>query len=80
VQVLHEHYQPGADSGRVPLTHEGQEGGVVIRGHLEVTVGETKKIIGPGDAYYFDSTTPHRFRNIGPDLCEVVSACSPPTF
>ena len=80
VQILHEHYQPGADSGRVPLTHEGQEGGVIIRGHLEVTVGEVKKVIGPGDAYYFNSATPHRFRNIGEEVCEVVSACSPSTF
>ncbi len=80
VQILHEHYQPGADSGRVPLSHEGEEGGVIIRGHLEVSVGEKVRTLGPGDAYYFDSKTPHRFRNTGGEVCEVVSACSPSTF
>jgi mannose-6-phosphate isomerase-like protein (cupin superfamily) len=34
----------------------------------------------PGDAYYFDSRLPHRFRNVGEEECEVVSACTPPSF
>jgi transcriptional regulator with XRE-family HTH domain len=80
LQILHETYQPGADTGRVMLTHAGEEGGVVISGRLEVTVGETRKILGPGDAYVFASTSPHRFRAVGPAPCVVVSACTPPTF
>jgi len=80
LQIIHERYQPGADSGRVYLSHEGEEGGVVIRGLLEVAVGDQKRVLGPGDAYYFNSRTPHRFRNPGREECEVVSACSPPTF
>jgi mannose-6-phosphate isomerase-like protein (cupin superfamily) len=38
------------------------------------------KILGPGDAYYFESRLPHRFRNVGSVPCEIVSANSPPTF
>jgi mannose-6-phosphate isomerase-like protein (cupin superfamily) len=37
-------------------------------------------VLGPGDAYYFDSRTPHRFRNVGEEECEVVSVNSPPSF
>jgi len=37
-------------------------------------------LLEKGDAYYFSSKTPHRFRNPGPDVCEIVSACTPPTF
>jgi mannose-6-phosphate isomerase-like protein (cupin superfamily) len=33
-----------------------------------------------GDAYYFKSSVPHRFRNLGREECEIVSASSPPTF
>ena len=47
---------------------------------LEVTVEGERRILGPGDAYYFESWRPHRFRCVGPVACEVVSACTPPTF
>ncbi|MDB6454073.1 cupin domain-containing protein [Falsirhodobacter sp. 20TX0035] len=80
LQMLHEFYEPGRDSGRHALSHEGEECGVIIAGRLEVTVGDEVHDLGPGDAYYFTSTTPHRFRNTGEIMCEVVSACTPPTF
>ncbi len=80
IQILHERYQPGADTGKLALEHSGEEGGVVIRGRLELTVGGERHILGPGDAYYFDSSRPHHFRNVGNECCEVVSACSPPSF
>ena len=56
------------------------DGGIVLSGRLEVTVGDERRILGPGDAYAFDSRRPHRFRCIGPVPCEVVSACTPPSF
>jgi len=80
LQMLKECYQPGADTGRIPLVHEGEESGIVISGRLEVTVDDERRILGPGDAYCFDSRRPHRFRCVGPVPCEVVSACTPPTF
>ena len=80
IQILHERYQLGADTGKLALEHPGEEGGVVIRGRLEVTVGAERHVLGPGDAYYFDSRRPHHFRNVGTECCEVVSACSPPSF
>jgi len=80
LQILRESYRPGADTGKAMLRHDSQEGGIVIRGRLELTVGKQKRVLGPGDAYYFDSRTPHRFRNVSDDECEVVSACTPPSF
>jgi transcriptional regulator with XRE-family HTH domain len=79
IQILHERYTPGGDTGKVALRHGGEEGGVVIRGHLELTVDGERYVLGPGDAYYFDSSRPHHFRNAGPEECEIVSACSPPS-
>jgi transcriptional regulator with XRE-family HTH domain len=79
IQVLHERYAPGGDTGKVTLRHGGEEGGVVIRGHLELTVDAERYVLGPGDAYYFDSSRPHHFRNVGTEECEIVSACSPPS-
>jgi transcriptional regulator with XRE-family HTH domain len=80
LQILHERYEPGADTGRVPLVHDGEEGAIVISGRLEVTVEGERRILGPGDAYYFASRRPHRFRAVGPEPCVLVSACTPPTF
>ena len=62
------------------LRHDGEEAGVVVRGKIEVTAGRHKKVLGPGDAYHFSSAVPHRFRNIGDEECEVVSAATPPSF
>lgn len=78
LQILHECYRPGSDTGRSLLRHEGEEGGVVIRGHIEVTVGNQARLLGPGDAYLFDSKTPHRFRNLSSEDCVLVTACTPP--
>jgi len=80
MQILHERIAPGADSGDEMLHHESEEGGVVVNGSLELTVGGEVFILGPGDAYYFDSRIPHRFRNLGEIEVEMISACSPPTL
>ncbi len=80
LQVLHEIYAPGADTGPSMLSHEGEEAGVIVRGEVEVTVGGNREILGPGDAYYFHSKLPHRFRNRGKVECELISVCTPPTF
>jgi len=80
LQLLRERYEPGADTGIVPLVHDGEEGGIILNGRLEVTVDGERRVLGPGDAYYFESRRPHRFRCVGPVPCEIVSACTPPTF
>ena len=80
LQMIAETYQPGADTGKVPLSHQGEEVGLILSGHLEVTVDGARKLLGPGDAYAFASHLPHRFRNPGAEPCTVVSACTPPSF
>ncbi len=80
MSILHERYAPNADTGEEMLTHSGEEGGVIVSGKIELTVGGEARVLGPGDAYYFKSSLPHRFRNTGRDDCEIVSASSPPTF
>jgi transcriptional regulator with XRE-family HTH domain len=80
LQLLHERLQPGADTGAEMLRHDGEEGGVVVRGELELTVGTATRVLRAGDAYAFASRIPHRFRNPGRTACEIVSACTPPSF
>ena len=78
VQILHEVYEPGGDTGAEMLTHRGEEGGIILEGQVELTVGDKVRVLGPGDAYYFESTTPHRFRNAGKKTAAIISACTPP--
>jgi transcriptional regulator with XRE-family HTH domain len=80
MSIMHERYAPGADTGADMLRHDGEEGGVVVRGRIELTIGADSRQLGPGDAYYFTSAIPHRFRNTGSEPCEIISASTPPTF
>jgi mannose-6-phosphate isomerase-like protein (cupin superfamily) len=78
--LLHERYAPGAATGDDMMSHKGEEGGVVVRGRIELTVGGVTRLLGPGEAYYFASQIPHRFRNVGREECEIISAGTPPSF
>ena len=80
LQILHERYAPGADTGKPLLQHDGEEGGIVLQGRIEIVVGDQSRVLEAGDAYYFDSRQPHRFRNRGDQECELISVCTPPSF
>jgi mannose-6-phosphate isomerase-like protein (cupin superfamily) len=62
------------------MTHEGEECGIMLSGRLEVTVADKTEVLRAGDAYYFRSDQPHQFRNPGNEPCELITACSPPSF
>lgn len=79
MSILYEVYPPGEDTGPELLSHDGEEGGIVVSGALEVTVGGEVAVLGPGDGYYFKSRRPHRFRNVGEEDCILVSANNPPS-
>lgn len=80
MQIMRERYADGADTGETMLQHEGEEGGIVLCGRIEITVSGQVQVLSAGDAYYFKSSLPHRFRNVGEQECEIVSVCTPPTF
>jgi len=79
--VLREVMPPGSDTGKNMLSHEGEEGGIVISGEVELTVGDQVRILKAGEGYYFESRTPHRFRNISKlDDAVIISANTPSSF
>lgn len=78
LQILHETYEPGADTGADMLAHAANEGGVVVAGEIEITVGDRVQVLKAGDAFLFDSREPHRFRNVSDRQAVVISACTPP--
>jgi transcriptional regulator with XRE-family HTH domain len=73
-------YPPG-EAGRLePVHHTGEECVVVVRGTLQVTLGEQVIRLETGDSMGFDSELPHIFSNPGTEPAEVVVAISPPTI
>ncbi|MEE4660238.1 MAG: cupin domain-containing protein [Halieaceae bacterium] len=80
IQFLKERYDPGAGTGGHAMAHEGEECGMILSGKLRVTVNGESRVLGPGDAYYFKSNQPHSFENPGREPCELITACSPPSF
>ncbi|WP_375398012.1 helix-turn-helix domain-containing protein [uncultured Sphingomonas sp.] len=79
LQVLLETYAPGAETAREPYRVDGgEEGGVVIEGEIEATIGDEVRVLRRHDAYLFPTSLPHKLRNTGTSVCVIVSATTPP--
>jgi DNA-binding transcriptional MerR regulator/mannose-6-phosphate isomerase-like protein (cupin superfamily) len=70
---------PEAGSGD-PYTHEGEEFIYVLSGDLEITLDGEEHRLKPGDSFYFESNTPHRWKNPGKKETVVLWVNTPPTF
>lgn len=62
-------YAPGGSSSSTAqlMRHPGTEYGYLISGELIVTLGFSEHRVVAGDAICFPSSTPHRYRNEGPE-------------
>jgi transcriptional regulator with XRE-family HTH domain len=79
LQVLLETYPPGSETSRAPYRVDGgEEGGIVIEGEIEATIGDEVRILRQHDAYLFPTSLPHKLRNISDKTCVLVSATTPP--
>jgi transcriptional regulator with XRE-family HTH domain len=65
---------PGARGGKEAVCHQGFEQGMVIEGHLELTVGDRVFELGPFDTMSFPSTVPHIWVNKGTEVCRSIWA------
>jgi len=70
---------PRAGSGE-SYTHEGEEFLYVLQGELQISVAETEYRLKPGDSFYFESATPHRWSNPGRTETRILWVNTPPTF
>ena len=72
--------KPGGDSGE-SYSHEGEEFLHVLRGDFEIWLGGKEHYaLKQGDSLYFESSTPHRWRNPGAREAWVLWVNTPPTF
>jgi transcriptional regulator with XRE-family HTH domain len=77
---LVETYPVNADTGTEMLQNDAEEGGYILEGKIELTVGSDVYVLEKNDSYYFDNNKPHRFRNIFDQTCKIVSATTPANF
>jgi DNA-binding transcriptional MerR regulator/quercetin dioxygenase-like cupin family protein len=72
--------KPGGGSGE-SYTHEGEEFLHVLRGEFEIWLqNQGHYRLKPGDSLYFESSTPHRWKNPGRTESWVLWVNTPPTF
>jgi mannose-6-phosphate isomerase-like protein (cupin superfamily) len=70
---------PDAGSGE-SYSHEGEEFLYVLKGELHIRLDGTQYDLKQGDSFYFESATPHQWRNPGSKETWVIWVNTPPTF
>jgi len=70
---------PEAGSGE-SYAHEGEEFLLVLRGVLLLGLDSKEFRLKAGDSFYFESATPHRWKNPGRSETQVLWVNTPPTF
>jgi transcriptional regulator with XRE-family HTH domain len=72
--------KPGGGSGE-SYAHEGEEFLHVLRGQFEIWLSSKEHYrLKPGDSLYFESSTPHRWKNPGRSEAWLLWINTPPTF
>jgi DNA-binding transcriptional MerR regulator len=70
---------PEAGSGD-SYTHAGEEFLYVLQGELLITLEKEQYRLKAGDSFYFESATPHHWKNPGRAETRVLWVNTPPTF
>jgi transcriptional regulator with XRE-family HTH domain len=67
-------YEPGSESCPADnlMTHDGHEYGFVLRGRLQVTIGNDSYDLSTGESLSFSSTEPHRLANVSDETAEAL--------
>ncbi|RKD31948.1 cupin domain-containing protein [Thermohalobacter berrensis] len=80
IEFLYITIEPGDSTTKELIQHEGEECGIVIKGKLLIKTELKDYILEEGDSIYLDSSTPHRYINIGDKPCISIWAMTPPSF
>jgi DNA-binding transcriptional MerR regulator/mannose-6-phosphate isomerase-like protein (cupin superfamily) len=70
---------PQAGSGE-SYAHEGEEFLFVLRGELQIALDGEEYHLKRGDSFYFESATPHHWKNPGRSETWLLWVNTPPTF
>jgi transcriptional regulator with XRE-family HTH domain len=81
LQVIVGEFEAGGSTGDEPYTHgDSEELLVVLEGVVHLQLGAEIFELGTGDSIDYRSSTPHRLKNAGEDVAEVMWIISPPSY
>lgn len=72
--------QPGGQTSEVPISHEGEEWTMVLRGRMVIHLADETYTLEEGDCIYYHASLPHLIRNGGEEELVVVSVMTPARF
>jgi transcriptional regulator with XRE-family HTH domain len=72
--------EEGASSGEKSFQHFGQEFVLIMKGRLTFFLNDKNYELVEGDSFYFNSSTPHSFRNSGKGKALALWVITPPSF
>jgi len=78
-EAVHKHLKafrvfidPVSEHKGVSYQHEGEEFVYVLKGKVEVTVGDNINVLDPEDSLHFNSSIVHKLRNLSSEKAEMV--------
>ncbi len=72
--------KPGGMTSEEPLSHDGEECIVILKGKMKAQIGTDLICLDVGDSFYFDSSIPHRLFNEKTTDCKFYLIITPPKF
>jgi len=78
IELIQTRAKPGQSSPT--YKHVGEEVVLVLKGTIELWVAERQWILQAGDCLYYESHLPHRWKVLGDEEVQVVTAVVPPSF
>lgn len=69
--------EAGANSGKTPIVHTGQEFVYCLEGCLEYRIGEDTYVLEPGDSLIFEAHIPHQWGNPGEGIMRSILIICP---
>jgi quercetin dioxygenase-like cupin family protein/DNA-binding XRE family transcriptional regulator len=81
LEVMYMRVTKGENSGNEPMNDPpGEKIGIVLKGSLEVSVGNEVFQLEEGDSIYYPANVPHSWRALEGDPIEVIWILTPPSF
>ena len=81
LEVFAGELDPGGSTGDERYAHgDSEELFVVLRGTVQLELGDELHELEPGDSIRYWSSTPHRASNAGAEVAEVMWIISPPSY
>jgi transcriptional regulator with XRE-family HTH domain len=81
LEVVEAEFEPGGSTGDEPYTHgDSEELLLVLRGRVQLQLGDDLHELAHGDSAHYRSSVPHRVSNVGAEPAEVLFVISPPSY